>query len=306
MVNVLVLASSVHTLKFDSYFRSIFRSQGSNLTYIVINPHSQVEFKPLESQNLLVGSVMSSFLLKTKLNHWFLKKISNYIYPNRFLSESYFVKKSKFVLQNYSYSTEVFYAKDVLDLKMGAKKKITAEFQKQGVRLFDHLFVESSVSNIKFLQTLNFNHIDQEKSDDLVWQCFKYTCSHGLALKDFWYIDSTNYDSLFDNIYFLQIFENSINIWAVVPDHQKMNSQFLTEFQNRIKVKIEKRLKFLTLSSDGIVEGAVDLGSSLNKKIKSHKFITEFPNLQMCSVEKLQDVFDIIQGKINKNHKIKG
>jgi len=306
MVNTLVLASSAHTLKYDSYFRSIFRSQGAELTYIVINSHQPAEFESLEDQHLLAGPVMTQFKAKTKINQWFLKKISNYIYPNRFLKESWLHKKAKFILQNYSYPTEVFYAKDVLDLKIGAKKKITLELQKQGVRLFDHLFIESSVGNMKFLQSVGFDHVEQQKSDDLVWQCFKYTCSHGLALHDFWLLDSSHYDSLFDNLFFVQVFEGVIHVWAVIPDHQKMNSQFLIEFQNRVKSKIEKRLQFLTLSSEGIVEGAVDLGSSLNKKIKSHKFITEFPNLQMCSVEKLQDVFDIVQGKINKHHKIKG
>jgi len=306
MVNTLVLASSSHTLKYDSYFRSLFRSQGTELTYILVNSRQSIELDSLEEQYLLAGAVMTQFKSQLKLNQWFLKKVSNYIYPNRFLQHSLFKSKNKFILQNYSYPTEVFFAQDVLDLKISSKKKITLELQKQGVRIFDHLLVESSVSNFKFLQSIGFDLVEQQKADDLVWQCFKYVCTHNLAEHDFWLLDSSHYDSLFDNLLYLQIKTGCLHVWAVVPDHQKLNSQFLVEFQNRLKMKIEKRLQFLTLSSDGIIEDAVDLGSSLNKKVSNHKYVTEFPNLQMCSVEKLQVIFDIIQNKINKHHKIKG
>jgi len=302
MLSALVLASSSNTLKYHSYFRSL----GMEISYLIINQSQIAVFAPLDEQYLLSGPLMTKIKSEQKVIKWFNRKIERYIYPDRFFSRSLLSKtmiKQKFQLQNFIDPVDVIHSKDVLDLKMNAKKKINLELQNQAVRTFDHLFVESSESSVKFLQTLGFNQFQYEKPDDLVWQCFQFTCSQNLADDDFWCLDSTNYDSLFDNLFFIQPKKEKLFVWAVVPDHQKLNNQFLIEFQNRIKNKIERRLQFLTLSSQGVFEDAVDLGSCINKKLKHLKFVSEFPNFYMFSEKRTFDFFSLLQQKISKVHK---
>ena len=201
---------------------------------------------------------------------------------------------------------EFFDRADVIDLKYNQNlKNIQLEIQNKGLVSFDHLFIEQTDSCLDFVKTKSPNLVKPWPKSDLIWVAYNYKLSGHLANEDFWFLEDKNYQSIFDNCFFLQPNDKELAVWCLIPEHQYLNQQFHADFQERIRRKIEVKFGFVSLSYVNVSEQTTHLMSSQKEVVAENSRVSGFPCFSFYSNENVFDWFNVYLKIFNKKHKIK-
>lgn len=225
-----------------------------------------------------------------------------------FLSDLNFKKNQTANLEVIS-STEpiqFFDKSDVIDLKYNKNlKNIQLEIHNKGLVSFDHLFIEQTDSCLEFVKSKSASLVKPALKSDLIWCAYNYKLSSQLANEDFWFLESKNYQSVFDNCFYLQPKSNELSVWALIPEHQYLNQQFHNDFQDRLRHKIEAKFSFISLSFLSVSEQTLHLMNSQKEAVAENTRVSGFPCFSFYSNENVYDWFNQFQKDFNKKHKIK-
>ena len=307
----LVISSGSNAVKYSSYFRSLgteisflILDQSRNLQFDSFNDHrmfSNGEMFYLNLQDNKIAAHEKAFLQTKK----FTDHLKKYFFPTKDK-----IKRAKseavFSILNFSESVQFFDKNDVIDLKFNkTNKNIQLEIKNKGLIAFDHLFVEETDSALNFLKQKDPKLVKEVHFSDLVWSCYSYTLSKEFTYQDFWFLENIQYQSIFDNCFYIQSHQRKMDVWCLVPEHQFLNQQFHQDFQSRIKNKIENQFSFMSLSFNEVSENNVHLMNSQKLSIVKSPRITGFPSFSFFSQDNAFDWFSAAFKEFNKKHKIK-
>lgn len=201
---------------------------------------------------------------------------------------------------------EFFDKNDVIDLKYNHNlKNIQLEIQNKGLVSFDHLFIEQTDSCLEFVKAKSPGLVKPWVKSDLIWAAYIYKMSAKLSNEDFWFLENKNYQSVFDNCFYLQPKEEELTVWCLIPEHQYLNQQFHNDFQDRIRRKIETKFGFVSLSYLSVAEQTLHLMSSQKETVAENNRVSGFPCFSFYSNENVFDWFNQYLKVFNRKHKIK-
>lgn len=201
---------------------------------------------------------------------------------------------------------EFFDKSDVIDLKYNKNlKNIQLEIQNKGLVSFDHLFIEQTDSCLEFVKAKSPSLVKSWFKSDLIWCAYNYKLSSQLAKEDFWFLENKNYQSVFDNCFYLQPKEKELTVWSLIPEHQYLNQQFHSDFQDRIRRKIEAKFGFVSLSFVNVSEQTLHLMNSQKEAVAENNRVSGFPCFSFYSNENVYGWFNQFVKDFNKKHKIK-
>ena len=210
------------------------------------------------------------------------------------------------VVASSSVPIEVFDRNEVVDLKYVKNlKNIQLEIKNKGLISFDHLFIEQTDSCLQFVKEKSSSLVKVADRSDLIWACYNYKLSAALSREDFWFLESRNYHSIFDNCFYLQPRRDELNVWALIPHHQYLNQQFHQDFQDRLRKKIEAKFGFITLSFLSVAEQSVHLMNSQRMQVEKSNQVSGFPCFSFYSNENVYQWFSQFSKEFNKKHKVK-
>lgn len=256
MYKVLVIASTEHILQ----MKSEFEKSGLSYDYLIANKNSTYDFGCLEDQYLNIDQELIPFsenvVLKELTESQRQKRIvvdSQMTQLRHILFQNLKLAKKKYISKGVlntskSSPSEIFYYDDVVDLKMNQKdKKIHIEIQKSGVRSYDHILVEESYLNLslfaeKFKQQDLF-HFQSQQVFQFVG--LKFKISDDLGNYKFWSMSDTNYNSIYDNLYYISVMSSIMDVWLWLPAQQLKNPATRGYFTERAQKHLSKKFDFL-------------------------------------------------------------
>lgn len=201
---------------------------------------------------------------------------------------------------------QFFEKTDVVDLKYNKNiKSIQFEIRNKGLVSFDHLFIEQTDSCLEFVKSKSASLVKSALKSDLIWCSYNYKLSAPLANEDFWFLESKNYQSVFDNCFYLQPKGNELAVWALIPEHQYLNQQFHNDYQDRLRHKIEAKFSFVSLSFVNVSELTLHLMNSQIAAVAENARVSGFPCFSFYSNENVYDWFSQFLKVFNKKHKVK-
>ncbi len=256
MYKVLVVTSTEQILQ----MKNELESSGLSYDFLIANKNSTYNFGFLEDQYLNVDQELIPFLENVNLKELTesqrqkktivdsqMTQLRHILFQNLKLSKKISTNKI-FVETSKDSRSEVFYFDNVIDLKMNQKdKKIHIEIQKSGVRSYDHILVEESYLNLslfaeRFKQQDLFNFQTQH-----VFQFvgLKFKISEDLGNFKFWSMSDANYNSIYDNLYYVSVENSVMDVWLWVPAQQIKNPATLGYFTERVQKHLFKKFDFL-------------------------------------------------------------
>lgn len=311
MLSSLVISSSSNAVKFSSLFRSL----GVEVSFIILDQTRETIFLPFRDHRMYFQGVVH--YLHPDYNAPLISHQENFKKTESFIEslKNYFLEDLNFKRPSNPYfrSTEslsnpivTFEKEDVIDLKyIKNLKNVQLEIKNKGLISFDHLFVEQTDSCLEFVKSKSETMVKPLEKSDLVWICYKYKLSAELSREDFWFLENDNYQSIFDNCFYLQPRHDELHVWALVPDHQILNQQFHDDFQERLRAKIEAKFGFVSLSFLKVSESNIHLMNSQRWRVSQNNRISGFPCFSFYSQEDVHDWFSHFSREFNKKHKIK-
>jgi len=309
MLSSLVISSSSNAVKYSSLFRSL----GVDVSFLILDHSKNTHFMPFEQHRMFNQGIVhylnpdDNTILAHEENYQqtevFCQQLKKY-----FLSDLNF-KKNQMTQLAVDSSTEPiqFFDKlDVVDLKYNKNlKNIQLEIRNNGLVSFDHLFIEKTDSCLEFVKSKSANLVKPALKSDLIWCAYNYKLSAPLANEDFWFLESKNYQSIFDNCFYLQPKGHELMVWSLIPEHQYLNQQFHSDFQHRLRHKIEAKFGFVSLSFVNVSEPTLHLMSSQKEAVAENARVSGFPCFSFYSNENVYNWFNQFVKDFNKKHKIK-
>ena len=309
MLSSLVISSSSNAVKHSSLFRSL----GVDVSFLILDHSRNTNFAAFDQHRMFHQGVVhylnpeDNTITAHKDNFVLTEAFSQHL-REYFLNDLNFKKNQPNVLTITSSTDpiQIFDKAEVIDLKYNKNlKNIQLEIQNKGLISFDHLFVEQTDSCLEFLKNKSPNLVKAWPKSDLVWAAYNYKMSARLANEDFWFLENRNYQSIFDNCFYLQPKNGELTIWALIPEHQYLNQQFHIDFQERIRRKIETKFGFISLSYINVSEQTLHLMNSQKQAVNENTRVSGFPCFSFYSNENVYDWFNQFAKAFNKKHKIK-
>lgn len=309
MLSSLVISSSSNAVKYSSLFRSL----GVDVSFLILDHSKSQHFVPFEQHRMFHQGIVhylnpeDNTILAHKESYQqtevFRLQLKEY-----FLSDLNFRKNqtANLVVASSSEPIQFFDKLDVIDLKYNKNlKNIQLEIQNKGLVSFDHLFIEQTDSCLEFVKSKSASLVQPALKSDLIWCAYNYKLSSQLAHEAFWFLESKNYKSIFDNCFYLQPKELELTAWSLIPEHQYLNQQFHNDFQARLRHKIEAKFGFVSLSFTGVSEQTLHLMNSQKEEVAENNRVSGFPCFSFYSNENVYDWFNQFVKDFNKKHKIK-
>ena len=309
MLSSLVISSSSTAVKFSSLFRAL----GVEVSFLILDHTKNTNFVPFDDHRMYHQGVVhylnpkDNALAAHKENYqkteMFCQRLKNY-----FLEDLRFKKSAtpSLVISGSEAPIQFFDKDDVVDLKYNKNlKNIQLEIKNKGLISFDHLFAEQTDSCLEFIKTKSDSLVKERNRSDLIWACYNYKLSSDFSREDFWFLENSNYQSVFDNCFYLQPRKNELSAWALIPDHQYLNQQFHNDFQERLRKKIEARFSFISLSFLSVSELTVHLMNSQKMAVDENNRVSGFPCFSFYSEDNVFEWFSQFSKEFNKKHKIK-
>lgn len=311
MLSSLVISSSSIAVKFSSLFRSLMKDQGVDVSFLILDHSKNTHFTPFSEHRMYYHGVVHYL---NPLDNTVLAHKDNYQQTEVFSQQlkDYFLKDLNFkknaptslVVNESSEPIQFFDKEDVVDLKYNKNlKKTQLEIKNKGLLSFDHLFIEQTDSCLEFVKTKSPALVKNLNKSDLIWACYNYKLSSEFSREDFWFLENRNYQSVFDNCFYLQPRKNELSVWALMPQHQYLNQQFHNDFQDRIRRKIETRFSFISLSYINVSEQKVHLMNSQKMMVKENNRVSGFPCFSFYSNENVFEWFNQFSKEFNKKYK---
>lgn len=310
MLSSLVISSSSNAVKFSSLFRSL----GVEVSFLVLDHSKDTVFTPFSEHRMYNHGVVHYLNPKDNTiaahqesyeqTELFCQRLKNYFLEDLNSKKT----RSPYFLNSGSSSApiELFEKDDVVDLKYVKNlKNVQLEIKNKGLISFDHLFIEQTDSCLEFVKSKSSSLVKPFERSDLIWACYKYKPSADLAREDFWFLENRNYQSIFDNCFYLQPRNNELHAWALIPDHQFFNQQFHHDFQDRLRKKIEAKFGFISLSFLNVAESSIHLMNSQKMQVAENNRISGFPCFSFYSNNDADEWFSLFSKEFNKKHKIK-
>lgn len=313
MLSSLVISSSSTAVKFSSFFRALAKGQGVEVSYLILDHTKNTHFVPFTEHRMYHQGVVhylnpnDNTLEAHKENYqqtqMFCQRLKDYFLEDLGLKKS--TSQNLMAIES-SAPIQFFDKEDVVDLKYNKNlKNIQLEIKNKGLVSFDHLFVEQTDSCLEFVKTKSEALVKSRHRSDLIWACYNYKLSSDFSQTDFWFLENSNYQSVFDNCFYLQPRKNELCVWALIPDHQYLNQQFHNDFQERLRKKIEARFGFISLSFLNVSEQTVHLMNSQKMMVDENNRVSGFPCFSFYSDDNVLEWFNQFSKEFNKKHKIK-
>lgn len=309
MLSSLVISSSSNAVKYSSLFRSL----GVDVSFLILDHSKSPNFTPFEQHRFFNQGIVhylnpaDNTILAHKENYQqtevFCQQLKEY-----FLSDLNFKKNqtTNLMVDSSTEPIQFFDKADVVDLKYNKNlNNIQLEIQNKGLVSFDHLFIEQTDSCLEFVKSKSASLVKPALKSDLIWCSYNYKLSAPLANEDFWFLENKNYQSVFDNCFYLQPKNNELAVWALIPEHQYLNQQFHNDFQDRLRHKIEAKFSFLSLSFVNVSEPTLHLMNSRKETVAENIRVSGFPCFSFYSNENVYDWFNQFLKVFNKKHKVK-
>lgn len=309
MLSSLVISSSSNAVKYSSLFRSL----GVDVSFIILDHNRNSTFVPFKDHRMFFQGVVhylnaeDNTIAAHKENFQLTESFCQHL-RDYFLSDLNFKRNTsaQLAISSFAEPIEFFDKNDVVDLKYNQSlKNIQLEIRNKGLVSFDHLFVEQTDSCLEFLKSKSPNLVKPKSKSDLIWVAYNYKTSGVLSNEDFWFLENKNYQSIFDNCFYLQPKNLQLMVWGLIPEHQFLNQQFHTDFQDRIRHKIESKFDFVSLSYSGVSEQSLHLMNSQKNAVVENSRVCGFPCFSFFSNEDVYDWFNQYVKVFHKKHKIK-
>lgn len=319
MSKILVIASTEHVLN----FKEQFKKSGFTYDYLICQRNSAYDFGTFASQKISIDSVMVDFPYKnkplTELNletrSQFqlseivkpeLKNLENIIFQNyQHLSTE---PKNKSLQSGTADTEQIFYLDQVNDLLLNKKtQKVHLEIKNAAVNSYDHIYLEDSYLNLSQIQDSfkkqNFFKYSHQQLFQFVG--LRYAINSDLGERKFWLMADVNYNSIYDNFYYLQTAVKTIDIWTWIPVGQITNPTSINYLAQRIQKKIEKQFDFLTLSQESkqFLKQPINTALSIENKAKS--LVSFIPHFQFYTAEQAEKAVAAINDATFDKLKIK-
>lgn len=308
MLSSLVISSSSNAVKHSSFFKSL----GTGVSFLILDHSQKTYFMPFEQHRFFYQGIVhylnpaDNTILAHKENYQqtevFCQQLKKY-----FLSDLNFKKNQtpNLIVDSSIEPIQFFDKSDVVDLKYNKNlKNIQVEIQNKGLVSFDHLFIEQTDSCLEFVKSKSASLVKPVLKSDLIWCSYNFKLSAPLANEDFWFLESKNYQSVFDNCFYLQPNVSELAVWALIPEHQYLNQQFHNDFQHRLRHKIEAKFSFVSLSFVNVSEPTLHLMNSQKAAVFENTRVSGFPCFNFYSNENVYDWFNQFLKVFNNKHKV--
>ena len=293
MHKILVVASTDYIVKFVNDFKK----SGLQFDFLVTHSNLSYDFGQLENQSVNVDSELIPFAeagnmssltsaqkQKKSLISNQIKQLEHILFQNyKFFKRPSLHKK---LIHSEIEKSQVWEMDQVIDFKLNQKdKKIYLEVQQSGVFSYDHVFIEESFLNLSSLSE-KFKSLDLfEFKNQQVFQFvgLKFKLNEKLGHLKFWLMTDSNYNSIYDNFYFISTFDSSVDVWFWVPSQQLRNPTTLKYFSERVQKHLESKLDFLKLeliSKDFILQ---PLNTYMPLQTQFDNFVTFIPHFHFYS-----------------------
>lgn len=316
MYKILVIASTEHVLQ----MKSEFEKSGLYYDYLIANKNSTYDFGCLEEQCLNVDQEMIPFsenmdmadLTESQRQKKIIvasqmSQLRHILFQNLKLTKKNYSNK---VLNDVSTEnvSDVFYFDEVVDLKMNQKdKKIHIEIQKSGVQSYDHILVEESYLNLslffeKFKQQDLFDFQSQQ-----VFQFvgLKFKMSEDLGNYKFWSMSDTNYNSIYDNLYYISVTNSVMDVWLWLPAQQLKNPATRGYFAERAQKHLSQKFDFLDVEVLPESLCLQPINTYMTTECKYKNQITFLPQFHFYSPLQVTKAMSQISDTVMKKLKIK-
>lgn len=316
MYKVLVIASTEHILQ----MKTEFDKSGLSFDYLIANNNSTYDFGSLEDQYLNIDQELIPFSEKVDLKLLTesqrqkkmnvdsqMNQLRHILFQNLKMTKKSSTSKFLNDATNGNLS-EVFYFDDVVDLKINQKdKKIHIEILKSGVRSYDHVLVEESYLNLslfseKFKQQDLFDFQTQQ-----VFQFvgMKFKISEDLGNYKFWSMSDTNYNSIYDNLYYISVRNSIMDVWLWLPAQQLKNPATQGYFTERAHKHLVKKFDFLNFEIGSESLNLQPINTYMESGCNYKNQITFLPQFHFYSPMQMTKAVGHLSDTVMKKLKIK-
>jgi hypothetical protein len=256
MYKVLVIASTEHILQ----MKTEFEKSGLSYDYLIANKKSTYDFGCLEDQYLNIDQELIPFSEKVDLKLLTKSQRQKKIIVDSQMSQLRYILFQNLKMTKKSYASkflndtpnsnlsEVFYFDDVVDLKINQKdKKIHIEILKSSVRSYDHVLIEDSYLNLSLFSEKFKQHglFDFQTQQVFQFLGLKFKMSDDLGNYKFWSMSDSNYNSIYDNLYYISVLNSVMDVWLWLPAQQLKNPATKGYFTERALKHLGKKFDFL-------------------------------------------------------------
>lgn len=309
MLSSLVISSSSNAVKYSSLFRSL----GVEVSYLILDPSKNTAFAAFDQHRMYHNGVVHYFNPEDnsvhahqqnyRLTEGFIQRLKDYFLEDLNLSKEL---PPSLVISDSNDPIQFFVKEDVVDLKFNKQaKNIQLEIKNKGLVSFDYLFIEQTDSCLEFVKEKSAPLVKSSDRSDLIWVSYNYKMSADFTREDFWYLEDRNYQSIFDNCFYLQPRDGQLSIWTLIPQHQYLNQQFHHDFQDRLRKKIESRFGFASLSFVSLADYTLHVANSHKLQVNANARVSGFPCFSFYSSQNVYKWFNQFSREFNKKHKVK-
>lgn len=253
MYKVLIIASTDYMTR----FKNDFEMSGLQFDYLVTYGLATYDFGKFKDQYVSVDHEMlplsdenqqmtRSQVQKKKELEQQINQLGHILFQNFKFSRCKNLPKK--TMNNETMSSQVFQIDQINDLKINEKdKKIFLEVKQAGVLSYDHVFFEESFLNFSSFNDKfkNQNLVKSKTSQVFQFVGMKFKINENLGSFKYWLMTDSEYNSIYDNFYFISTSENMIDVWCWIPAQQLKNPTTSKYFTARVQRHIENKMGFL-------------------------------------------------------------
>lgn len=189
----------------------------------------------------------------------------------------------------------------VIDEKTG---RIRCEMNQSELLDYDHLLLENNDRIFEFVRGFCPNHFRQTKQSSFQFVGMHFVASDALTNNHFWFVDDYLYESLYDNVYFMNCRQAKLDCWTWIPEQQLRSVEYFRFISQRIRNRIEEKFNFLSISLASSEFWIQPLNSaqkfSISQPISRPSPFSAFPHFNFLGEVEVKNLFWNEVEKLNK------
>lgn len=316
MKRIALIASTENIFR----IKELFENVPVQIDFIIFNKNfksgGQYDFGQFTKQSILIEDTMIPIyesediryteLQKSRMNS-FSKEIQNLKkliipQPDQITSHSTAFSSAVRGLQATGQKdNKIYLTEQIKDIKIDEKTgRIRCEMNQSELLDYDHMLLENNDRIFEFIRGFCPDQIRQTSDSSFQFVGLHFVASDSLTSNHFWFADDYLYESLYDNVYFMNCKQAKIDCWTWIPEQQLRSVEYFRFMSSRIRNRIEEKFNFLSISLSSSEFWIQPLNSAQRYAINQQKQFSAFPHFNFLGEKEVTHVFWNEIEKMNK------
>lgn len=259
----------------------------------IVDPESKKR-TPLQNQKINLLAPQMDQLKRLIFQNDFDKTEAGRIFKNNLHAQ----KTGRY---NKEGANNIYLSSQIKDMTIDQKSgQIKFEINQSSLLNYDHVLLENNDRIYEFVQRFCPKHFQTTEFVSFQFVGFKFLMSDFLTNNYFWMVDDCLYESIYDNLYFINAQNSQADVWTWIPEQQLKSSEYFRFISQRVRNRMEKKFDYISFSLTSKEFLTQPLNPASRYQMKNNKFFSSFPHFNFLNPVQTETIFWAEIEKLNK------